>query len=188
MKLLERVLAFGIFVGLTFRDGLGFLKAENIIMVCGTILGLFYLFSTWWILRPGYKNARTITISILYGITCWSLAFALIFQLLYLEGSNEMTIMSIILLLVSIGVDTATSVNKPKLINSWMVFRIGILTSFTLTFFLLPDDSRIALTYRNYPDLLKIYDANRDRFSFFVIQRAYFNNQIQYKNNGTIDF
>ena len=187
MKIFERILALGLFLGLFFRDVVGFIKAEHTIMVCGTILGLFYLFSTWWTLKPKHKNTRTIIISILYGLACWSLMFTLIFKLLYLEGSDEMTIMSMILLMVAIGLDILTSIKKLKLINRWMIFRISILTSFALTFLIIPDDSRIAITYRDYPELLKLYEMNREKFSFFVIQREYFNNQSNLKHNEGIE-
>lgn len=54
-------------------------------------------------------------------------------------------------------------------------------------FFVIPEDLRIAITYRNYPDLLKLYEANKENFSFFVIQRAYFNDEIHSKIKGAVE-
>ncbi|MEQ8425585.1 MAG: hypothetical protein RIA63_12800, partial [Cyclobacteriaceae bacterium] len=170
MKKIELTLVAGMFLGFVARDTIGLLEAEHTIMICGTFLGLFYLFTGWWTLKPERKNIKTVIISILFGLASGSLAFTLLFKILYLEGSDEMTMIGFILLLLAIVVDFVTSISGSKLINKWMTFRTGILASIALIFFLVPKDLRISTTYRKHPEFLRYYNQNKDRLPFYLLK------------------
>jgi hypothetical protein len=173
--MLERILGIGLLFGVIIRDVLGYGRLDQAIMIFGSLLGFIYLLGNWWINEPKEKSARTIIMSVLYGIASWSLTFTLIFKLLYLTGSDEMTIMSFILLGTAIGADLLTSISKSTVINQWTIWRIGILSACVIILYSVSEDYRISVTYRNYPEFLKYYKDNKDKEPFYVIQDDYFN-------------
>jgi hypothetical protein len=175
-RMLERILAIGILFGLVIRDVLGQARFDHAIMMCGSLLAVIYLFGNWWTNKPKETNARTIIVSILYGIASSSLAFALIFKLLYLSGSSEITILSFLFVGIAIGADLLTSIQRSKIMNAWTIWRFAILSTVVVILFFVSEDYRISVTYRNYPEFLEYYRNNKDKQPFDVIQDNYFNN------------
>jgi hypothetical protein len=173
--MLERILGMGLLLGIIVRDLFGYGRFDQAIMICGSLLGIIYLLGNWWTNEPNEKSTRTIIMSVLYGIASWSLTFTLTFKLLYLTGSDEMTIMSFILLVLAIGADLLTSINKSRVINPWTIWRLGILSACVIICYLVSEDYRISITYRNYPGFLKYYKNNKDKEPFYIIQDSYFN-------------
>lgn len=174
--MIERILGLGILIGFIIRDGFGFGRFHEVIMICGSLLGFIYLFANWWLCKPDETSARTIIVSILYGLTSWSLTFAIIFKLLYLSGSDEMSVIGFILLSLAIGVDFLTSLSKSKVLNTSAKWRFGILTGVVIILFFIPEGYRISITYRNFPGFLKYYEANKDNEYFYIIEKNYFDN------------
>jgi hypothetical protein len=172
--MIERILGLGILIGLFIRDVFGFGRFDEAIMILGSLLGFIYLFANWWLHKPVERNARTVIVSILYGFASWNLTFAIIFKLLYLSGSDEMSIMSFIVLAFAIGIDLLSSINKLKVIDSWLKVRFAVLAILVAVLFLIPEDYRISFTYRNFPDFLEYYEANKDSDKFDTIRKNYF--------------
>lgn len=121
-------------------------------------------------------NARSIVVTIFYGIASGSLTLALIFQLLYLTGSDEMSVLSFALLSMAVLADLLSGINRNKIINKWCAWRLGILTLSLLTLYLIPKDYRISITYRKFPDFISCYQANKGKADFDIIKRIYFYN------------
>lgn len=166
-------------MGLIIREVFGLGRFNEIIMICGSLLGFIYLFANWWLHKPKDRNGRTVVVSILYGIASWNLTFAIIFKLLYLSGSHEMSITSFIVLAFAIMVDLLTSINKLKVIDSWLKWRFAILVISVAILFTIPDDYRISVTYRKFPEFLKYYEANKDNEYFYIIEKNYFENEVE---------
>lgn len=170
----ERILGLGMVIGVVIRDLFGFALIDQPIMICGSLLGFAYLFANWWMDKPEETSFRTIAVTILYGIASWCLTFALIFKLLYLSGSDEMTIMGLLLLAVAIGVDLFSSIKKTKVLKAWLQWRLGILTSFVVLLYFIPEDFRISITYRNYNGFLEYYQEHKANEYFYIIKKNYF--------------
>lgn len=177
--MLERILAIGVLLGLVIRDVFGLGRFDHGIMICGSLLAVIYLFGNWWINKTKETNARTIIVSILYGVASSSLAFALMFKLLYLSGSSEITFLSFGFVAVAISTDLLTSIKKLKVMNSWTIWRLSILSTVLIVLMLVSEDYRISVTYRNYPGFLEYYKDNKEKEPFYIIQDNYFSN-----NNG----
>lgn len=171
----ERILGAGMLIGLVVRDVFGYARFDHGIMICGSLLAASYLFANWWMTKPNARNLRTVVISILYGLASSALAFALLFKLLYLTGSDEMTIVSFISLGIILGVDLVSSIHKSKVLNSWTMWRLGILSSIVLICYFIPQDYRVAITYRNYPGFLEYYMDKKGNEEFYEIHKNYFN-------------
>jgi len=177
--MIEKIVAAGFLIGLIIRDGFGFALVEQPIFLFGSFLALVYLVANWWIIRPNTVSARTIVVTILYGVTSSCFTFALIFKLFYYEGSDQMIILGWMLLILSLTVDFISAFNKKRVINQWLTLRLSILLLSATAFFYIPEESRVRFTYRNYPEFLQYYEMNKDSFAAFDLREKYFADQLK---------
>jgi drug/metabolite transporter (DMT)-like permease len=174
--MIEKILGIGLLIGIVVRDFLGLdLVIEQPILICGTSLAIIYLVANWWTNKPSEKTTRTILITFLYGLTSSCLTFTLLFKLLYLSGSDQLTVLSYILIIFTLAMDLVSSKNKVKIINRLTIWRLVILTSIVTILFFVPEDYRVSITYKKYPDFINYYELNKDTYNFIEISVKYFN-------------
>lgn len=174
--MLERILGFGILLGVLVRDGFGFGRFGQLILISGSLIGVVYIFLNWWISSPGEKGVKSVAFIILYGLASGCFAFALTFHLLYLDGSDEMVVLSLILILPTLLLDLLTASKSRRVINSSLILRFSVLSIFTIALSAIPIDYRISITYRKYPEFLEYYHSRKvTEESFMTIQDEYFN-------------
>jgi hypothetical protein len=170
----EIFLASGVLICLVVRDVMGLPSLDQPIVICGGLLAIIYLLANWWTNKPKEKTPRTIIVTSLYGLTSCSLTFTLVFKFLYLTGSDQITILSLILIIVTLAIDIISSGGKTKVINSWTMWRLGIMTTLAAIYFFVPESRRVPITYKKYPDFIKYYESNRDSLEFYDIRNNYF--------------
>jgi hypothetical protein len=176
--MIEKILGAGLFIGILIRDAFGLYKFNQGILIFGTLLGILYLIANWWTNKPTETTFRTILITALYGLTFSCLAFSFIFKLLFLSGSDEMTGLSLILIIGTITIDLLTSINKTRVMNKRTIFRLFIFIPIVGLFFLISDDKRIKFTYRQNQDFLNYYEVNKDIYpTFYDLHKDYFKNR-----------
>lgn len=172
--MIEKILGAGFFIGVVIRDIFGLYKYDQGILIFGTFLAILYLFANWWINKPTETTFRTVSITVLYGITFSCLTFTLLFKLLFLSGSDQMTVLSGILIIVTLSFDFLSSLNKTRVINKKTIVRFSILVPLVVVNFLINEEKRIRFTYRQNPDFLKFYEENKDNYdSFYDLQKDY---------------
>jgi hypothetical protein len=182
----EKILATGLFLGFIIRDGFGFGRFDQGIMIFGLLLATTYLFFNWWTNKPQEVNLRTVIITLLYGVTLSGLTFAVIFNLLYLSGSVEMTTVSITFSVLIIVIDLITSIKRSKVLNSLMLWRLTILMASLVILSTVDEQQRISITYRKYPGFLNYYNANKGKHDFYTLQKMYFDTQRDKDNQVAI--
>ena len=184
--MIEKILAAGLFLGIIIRDGFGFGRFDQGIMIFGILLAITYLLFNWWTNKPQIVNLRTVIVTILYGVALSGLTFAVIFNLLFLSGSVEITIVSIIFSVLIIVIDLITSIKRTKVLNSLTLWRLAILTTSLVMLSFIDEEQRISITYRNYPGFLSYYNANKGKHDFSTLQTTYFSTQIDKVNQVEI--
>jgi hypothetical protein len=176
--MIEKILGAGLFIGILIRDVFGFYRFDLGILIFGTSLGILYLFANWWTNKPIETNFRTILVTALYGLTFSCLTLTFVFKLLFLSGSDQMTVLSLISIVVTIAIDFITSINKARVINRRAILRLTILVPIVGLCFFISDDKRIKFTYRQDPDFIKYYELYKDDYStFFDLHGVYYKNQ-----------
>jgi hypothetical protein len=184
--MIEKILAAGLLLGLIIRDGFGFGRFDQGIMIFGLLLAITYLFFNWWTNKPQEVNLRTVIITLLYGVALSALTFAVIFNLLYLTGSVEMTIVSIAFSALIIVIDLITSIKRTKVLNPLMLWRLAILMASLVIMSSVDEQQRISITYRKYPGFLNYYKANKGKQDFYTLQKMYFDTQRDNDNQVAI--
>jgi hypothetical protein len=176
--MIEKILGAAFFIGFFIKDILGYHKFDQGILMAGLLLGILYLVGYWWINKPAEKTPRTICITILYGISFSTLVFALLFKFLFLTGSDQMTILGLILIVVTISLDFITSIKKARILNAKTTVRLFILLPALAILFFVSEDTRIRFTYRRNQDFIKFYEDNKEKYpTFFDLQESYRNDR-----------
>jgi hypothetical protein len=171
--MIERVLGIAFVVSIIIRDFIG-IEFDQLLFITGTLLATTYLFANWWISKPEETNLRTISLTLLYGVVSCSLVLSLIFQLLFYPGAKQLSLLSLVVLIVALGIDLVSSINRKKVLKSQTIWRFVILTSFVIIFYILPQETRIQFTYRDHPSFLEYYGADNSGNDFVDIKDAYF--------------
>jgi hypothetical protein len=175
MIVFERILAVGLILSWLIRDVFGYATIDQGILICGLLIAIFYLFGYWWLNKPEKYTLRTISMTILYGIAFSTLTFALLFKILFLSGSDQMTLLSFVIIISVTVIDLVMSINRRRVINSASVKRILILIPGLILCFVVEEQVRIKYTYRKYPDFIKHYELNKDKVIFYYLQKDFFN-------------
>ena len=170
--IVELVLSACLIAWILIKDVFGFPRSIELGLMSTCVLGVVYLFGNWWLNKPSQTSARTIFITILFGVTSFVLVFALVFRLLYLPGEYEMRLLSFGLVVVVSIVDAVTS--NVKVSNSRTKWRFTSLVGIILIYMYIPQDKRIRFSYRNYPEFIQYYDQQKNAKQFYEIERDYF--------------
>ena len=152
----------------------------------GTVLAFMYLIANWWINKPRQRNVRTISLTLLYGFVSCCLILSIIFQLLFYAGSDLLSVLSIFVLIIALGIDLTSSIKKDRVLRRPAFWRLGILTIFVVVLYIVPHDTTIQFTYRDYPGFLKYYRTNKDTIDFVDLRNDYFKNDKGKKDYFTI--
>lgn len=171
---IELLLGTFFIIMILIRDVLGFPRSYELGLLSACVLGVIYLFANWWLNKPSQTSARTILITILFGLTSFVLIFAIVFRLLYLPGEYEMRLLSLGLVVITSILDAATSVNKVKVSNPRTKWRFTILAGIIVLYMYIPQDKRIRFSYRNYPEFIQYYDQQKASMEFHEIEEAFF--------------
>jgi hypothetical protein len=173
IPLIEKILGAAFLLSILIRDITGN-GIDQLIVLCGVLLSVVYMFGNWWLSKPNKKNTRTIIVTILYGITSCALSFALLFEVLFLTGANQMSVLGFIILAFSLLIDFLVGIKKEWVLDTWTAYRLCILTTLVIALLLIRQDHRISFTYRKFPDFLKYYEANKVNKEFYDIKKSYF--------------
>lgn len=172
--ILELMLAICSVAGILITDVLGFPRLFGLGLTAICLLGFMYFLGNWWLNKPFETSARTILITILFGVTSFALTFAIAFRWMYLPGEDGMRIISLGLLVTSVIVDAVTSFNKTKVSNPRTKWRFTVLACIIVLYMLIGDNRRIHFSYRNYPEFIQYYEQHKDSKEFTEIEKEFF--------------
>lgn len=171
--LIEKILALAFLSGIAIRETLD-VRFDGLFVFFGGVLAVAYLIANWWFDKPVQTNRRTIFVNILYELSSCVLIFAITFQELFLVGSWEMSILAFIILFVTVVIDFITARNRAKTLNDTTIWRLAILTSIVAALFFIPQDKRIAFTYRKHPSFVKHWIAEKGKIDFNEFKEKYY--------------
>ena len=172
--MIEKILGTGFFLSILIRDIFGFHEFDYGTIIFGPLLAILYLVANWWTNRPPETTFRTIALTGLYGLTFSCFTFTVIFKLLYLIGSAEMTILSFILMVITLLLDFIPSINKTMVLNAKTTIRLCVFAPFVGIFFFISDDARVKFTYRDDEKFINYYETNKEQYqSIFDLREAY---------------
>jgi hypothetical protein len=172
--MIDKILGTGLLISFLIRDILGYSTFDQGILLCGTVLGAIYLIGHWWINKPKETSSRTVLITILYGLTFSSLTFTIVFKLLFLSGSNQMTILSLILVTTTMIIDFITSFNSERVLNNKIIGRVLVLFPIVGLLSFVNEETRVNFTYRKNPDFIEFYQVNKNTYpTFYDLKKDY---------------
>jgi len=172
--MIDKILGAGLLISFLIRDILGHSTFDQGILLCGTLLGAVYLIGHWWINKPKETLIRTVLITILYGLTFSSLTFTIVFKLLFLSGSNQLTMLSLILVIITMTIDFITSFDSERVLNNKILGRVLVLFPIAGLLFFISEETRVNFTYRKNPDLIEFYQVNKDTYpTFYDLKKDY---------------
>jgi hypothetical protein len=174
MKKAERAFAIATLLGVIIRDSTGFIGANWIILISATSLAILYLLGSWWLDQPTRTSFRTVSLSVMYGVASFGLTLSLLFKLSYYSGADQLTFLSFTLVLVAVIADALSSMGKRKVLTIRTSIRIAILVTCTIFLNVIPQESRIALTYRKHPGFLRYYREHKGKGDFSTLEEEYF--------------
>lgn len=156
------------------RDVASAFAVDEMIMIVATAVALCYLFGYWWVNKPLVTSFRNVLFTILYGFALFGMSCALLFHLLYLSGSAEMTFGSCFIGLIVVALDAITAAfTKTITINFGTTLRLLIFACLIIPLSFYRQSSRINFTYRNYPDFLKLYEEHKSTTPFPELVEEY---------------
>lgn len=168
-----------IFIGLMIflalvRDLAGIFAVEEMMMIVGTAVMICYLIGYWWLNKPVTRSGRNILFTLLYGFALFASSSALLFNLLYLSGGRELTLIACLLTALVVVIDLILfAFTKTRTINTATALRLSLLTSLIIILYVVPESVRVKFTYRKHPEFIELYDAKKTTVPFVYIVEEY---------------
>lgn len=168
MKVLEKILAIGIVVGLIMKFTLTSGGDVIVLFTTLTLASLYYAFGFLFFnqirlrnifKKDVYKNVPTVRIvlAVVTGLGLSTVLIGSLFKILSLTGADQMLLIGLFITAAMLITSLTLFIKEKNKNSKFILWRVGVIGFIGFSLIMTPNLSILELQYRNHPNYIEAY-------------------------------